>query len=150
MKMKKDRSFLNWLWVLLWMGVIFWFSSQTGETSGKNNAFILQLMSKLGWNMQQLFPGMNVNFIIRKIAHVTEYFILALLMARALDNGSRTRKRVLLLAGLYSVLYAASDEFHQVFVPERGPAVRDVLIDSIGIGLGLLITRIRYWMVTDP
>ena len=81
----------------------------------------------------------RINPPIRKCAHVTEYFLLALsAMVPIFVYGVFGRKWVL-IAALGCVAYAALDEIHQAFVPGRSAAVRDVLIDSIGICGGLLV-----------
>ena len=70
--------------------------------------------------------------ILRKCAHVTEYAVLAFLLRRALSTT---------LAFAAAVAYSVSDELHQTFVRGRHGAMRDVLIDSIGIVIGLLVAR---------
>ena len=98
-----------------------------------------------------LFPHMSedhvfdIVFIIRKCAHLTEYAVLALLVWRALRKPLRKENRPwdwadARFAVLFVALYAASDEFHQLFVPNREGRVTDVLIDTSGgiIGLCLL------------
>ncbi len=70
--------------------------------------------------------------ILRKCAHVTEYAVLAFLLRRALSAP---------WAFAAAVGYAISDEIHQTFVRGRHGAPRDVLIDSIGIVIGLLVAR---------
>ena len=79
------------------------------------------------------------DFIIKKSAHMLGYALLALSYLRAFDGDIRKWKLIWLLA----VLYAASDEFHQSFVPGRGPSVIDVGIDAIGAALGLLWIKKR-------
>lgn len=106
-----------WLPVLLWCGVIFYLSG------------IPNLKTELG----------VLDLILRKIAHITEYAILFLLSRRALESSwYLNNKGVYIAAILFSVMYAVSDEFHQSFVPGRGPAAMDVGIDSFGVLLGLL------------
>ena len=70
--------------------------------------------------------------ILRKCAHVTEYAVLAFLLRRALSTP---------WAFAAAVGYAITDEFHQTFVRGRHGAPRDVLIDSIGIVIGLVVAR---------
>ena len=80
--------------------------------------------------------------VARKCAHVTEYAVLALLLWRALRNVPTLHTKTLLVFGaalLGCALFAASDEFHQTFVKSRTPSVRDVLLDTGGALLGLLI-----------
>ena len=85
-------------------------------------------------------------FATRKGAHAAEYALLAVLIYRALQLSSSedVRKRtwvLTLFAWLLAILYAASDEWHQSFVPSRTAALGDVLIDSTGAALGLLVLR---------
>jgi VanZ like protein len=74
--------------------------------------------------------------LIRKLGHVTEFFVLTLALCRAID-GLRPRGSVFaVLAGAaVSLIYAGSDEFHQSFVDGRNGTPLDVLIDSVGIAL---------------
>ena len=82
--------------------------------------------------------------ILRKGAHIVEYGFLMLLLWRAIfHSGKLSSQMVNFSAGLGSLLYAISDEVHQSFVPTREPAVRDVLIDSIGIILVLWLIHAR-------
>jgi len=79
---------------------------------------------------------------IRKLGHLTEYAILAMLLWRALRGGIRWQMKMSLLflvAALASAIFAASDEFHQSFVPSRTASTNDVMIDICGALIGLLI-----------
>jgi VanZ family protein len=97
-----------------------------------------------------LFPNLpkktvdKIVFEVRKGAHVTEFAILAMLLWRARNRPSRLNFRPwnwseARFAWLLVVLYAATDEFHQTFVPNREGMARDVLIDSAGAALGLIL-----------
>jgi VanZ family protein len=90
------------------------------------------------------------HFLVRKMAHLTEYAILASLVFRALRvtapqrfvrrPGRRWAPALALAIALgISATYAATDEFHQSFVPGRESCVRDVLIDSSGALGGLVL-----------
>ena len=85
----------------------------------------------------------SVVFFVRKCAHLTEYAILGVLILRAFQiksgGGHLWQSRHARLALLIVALYAASDEFHQRFVPSREASVWDVLIDTTGAALGLLL-----------
>ena len=86
----------------------------------------------------------RIVFFIRKCAHATEYAILALLLWRAIRKPVRNDPRPwhwgqALGVVLLVLLYAASDEFHQRFVPGRDASIRDVMIDTSGGILGLLV-----------
>jgi VanZ family protein len=83
-----------------------------------------------------------IQTLIRKVGHVTEYAILAILFWRALRGGEGLRTRNWLVffgAWIACALFAASDEFHQSFVPSRTASVHDVMIDICGALIGLLL-----------
>lgn len=84
--------------------------------------------------------------LIRKLAHVIEFFALFLLLVNALWQEHKplslsANKSTLIIASTVTLLYAIFDEVHQLFVPGRTGSVSDVLIDAIGILLGLLVLR---------
>jgi VanZ family protein len=97
----------------------------------------------------------NVVIAVRKCAHLTEYAILAILVWRAVRKPAwrDTRPWYWSEAGValwMSALYAATDEFHQTFVASREGCLRDVLIDSSGAAIGLLVLyflgrKFRFW-----
>lgn len=101
--------------LLLWMLVIFFFSSLPGS--------------------EYPFDPTLSYYLERKGAHVAEYAILMFLAARfAFALLPRLSfRRILLLAGTFSILYGVSDEWHQSFVPYRGAKLSDVAIDGLGI-----------------
>lgn len=76
-----------------------------------------------------------VDLLVKKGGHATGYALLALVNMRALGWD---RKRWW-LAWLIAVLYSATDEFHQSFVPGRHPTITDVGIDALGAAVGLLL-----------
>jgi len=126
---QRARTLLvRWGPVLLWMGVIFVFSAQ--PTLPRH-------------------PNDTIELLTKKSGHLVEYAMLALLLRRALAAPDKPtfwdQKGFLatLQAGLWpwviAVLYAASDEFHQWFVPGRAARIVDVLIDSVGACLALIL-----------
>lgn len=83
-------------------------------------------------------------FTIRKCAHLSEYAVLALLLWRALRKPAPRDSRPWSwqLAGLTIALvfaYAASDELHQHFIPSRDASARDVMLDTAGATVGILL-----------
>jgi VanZ family protein len=136
------RKYFRWFLVIAWMTVIFMFSSQSGESSNENNRFVVYIFNLLGLDLDKVLGGLS-NFIIRKAAHFTEYFILYLLLYRALMEDYNKRK-ALLVSLLGTFLYACSDEIHQAFVPERGPSFRDVLVDTSGGLLSMVLIYLFY------
>jgi VanZ family protein len=125
---------IRWTVVGLWMGVIFFMSSQSnsGEESGAITQFLIHLVGASPTPDQ----AAEVHHLLRKASHFTEYAVFAMLLAWA--QPSLTLGRTALTWG-FATLYAASDEWHQTFVPNRGPAVTDVMIDSAGALTGLAI-----------
>jgi VanZ family protein len=110
-----------WLPALLWMGLIFFVSSQP--------------------NLPR-HPDERADLILKKASHVVEYGALVILLRRALAKTSQTN----FPAGwafLFSLLYAISDEMHQLFVPGRKGKPLDVAFDALGGVLALLLIRGR-------
>ena len=141
--MLKTRNFaLYWMPVVLWMLMIFGFSSDSH--SFQHSSRILEPL--LRWLFPNLSPDTRdaVVFTARKGVHMAVYAVLALLAWRAWRKPMRHDPRPWswLDAGvalLIAALYAASDELHQTFVPSRDGCVRDVLIDTCGAAAGLFL-----------
>jgi VanZ family protein len=140
---QKIRNFVwYWLPVILWMVLIFGFSSDSASV--QHSSRILEPVLRF------LFPGMapetrnEIVFLARKCAHLTEYAVLALLVWRARRKPLRRDPRPwsgreALVALLVTGFYAATDEYHQTFVPGREGCVRDVIIDTCGAAAGLFL-----------
>ena len=122
------------------MALIFW-----GSTDLMSSHHTSRFMAPF---LRWLFPGISgetveaVQTVIRKGWHFTEYGMLALLVWNALVKPfDRTpaswSARCATRAWLICVLYAASDEFHQAFVPSRGSSVADVGLDAVGAASAL-------------
>ena len=82
-----------------------------------------------------------IHFTLRKLGHFTEYALLAFLLWRALRTSWIGKANGVIAATCFGLaaLFAASDEFHQSFVPTRTPSPRDVLIDCIGAAFAIAI-----------
>lgn len=104
--------------VVLWLLLIFSLSSIPNARINENNS----------WDL-----------IIRKTAHITEYAILFILVANSLKKEGL--KHSILVSFVFTVLYAASDEYHQSFVAGRGPSPMDVVVDTIGASLGFIYLK---------
>ena len=84
-------------------------------------------------------PNFGVwDFLMKKGGHVIGYALLGAAWLRGLANNKDINKSAVILAIVLSALYAASDEFHQSFTPERTPSLSDVGIDTFGATLGAL------------
>ena len=140
-----------WFHILVvgWMIVIFCFSAQQGEGSSDLSkgvsywlAECLNGLLRLGWNENKLFQVASViGYPVRKLAHMTEFGILAVLLIWAANAYAilRKGKRRWLAALGVTFLYAISDEVHQLFVPNRYGCFTDVLIDTAGGAIALLL-----------
>jgi len=106
----------HWLPVLLWMGVIFCLSAQPRTAL-------------------PVAPVRPLDNPLKKLGHVVEYGLLAVLLLRAMRGSwpGRPARRHAVLAFLLSLLYAVSDEFHQFFTPTRNPRPLDLFLDSLGM-----------------
>lgn len=124
------KKILNLFLLVFWLLIIFYFSNQPGNSS-----------SYLSDNLTLLIFNDISNlliFIVRKIAHISEFFILTLLIYNVLKDYVDFKKSCL-FSFVFSVLYSISDELHQLFVVGRECLLRDVFIDAIGIILALII-----------
>lgn len=132
--------------MLGWMLVIFMFSAQTGEKSAKLSGGItervLEVFVKDFAQMpaeQQLSMKDEVGFVVRKLAHYTEYLILGFLLMNLIRTYDTSCRKGFLLSWGLGTLYAFSDELHQIFSEGRSPQLRDVCIDSAGVLTGTLL-----------
>ena len=93
-----------------------------------------------------------MHFLIRKVAHFTEYGILAFLTRRAFITSSVAlfHRRWFQLGLLLVVIYALLDEFHQSFVPSRTASIYDSAIDVAGGLTVLLIIKLYGKRTNDP
>jgi VanZ family protein len=111
--------FRYWLPPVLWMGVIFILSAQPTLPH---------------------HPGALLDLVLKKAGHMMGYGILAFLLWRAFSQGRGALSRSALVAAfVVSVLYAASDEYHQSFVPGRNGTPVDVGLDAVGALVALLV-----------
>ncbi|MFV0440385.1 MAG: VanZ family protein [Lachnospirales bacterium] len=141
MSRNKICIIISWALVILWCLLIFRFSSQVRETSNTLSTGITEIIKNFLESIapNQVFDLENLNHIIRKMAHFCVYLGLGFLLLNAFYvSDMYSFKFILITLGL-CVLYAISDEIHQMFVPGRGPQVKDVFIDSAGSLTGIAI-----------
>lgn len=127
---------------LVWMGVIFYMSNQPAVVSSNQSGEIIKILSNLPiiGNVVNYMVEIDVaQFIIRKCAHMFSYCMLAVLWFMAIYDESKRVRNVVLISFAISVIYACTDEFHQLFIPGRSGEIRDVMVDSIGAMIGLFI-----------
>jgi VanZ family protein len=135
------KPFLKyWLPVLLWLGLIF--IGSTDLMSAEHTSRIIGPI--LRWFNPDVSAETiaRVQFFIRKTGHLSEYAVLAILIWRAFRRGSSWHLKMSILFGLAlfgCAVFAATDEFHQSFVPSRTSSPADVMIDVLGALFGLTI-----------
>lgn len=131
---------------ILWMVLIFYMSSKNGEDSasmsGKLAEVITNFLEKIRNDnlIEQAALMERVEFLIRKLAHMTEYGVLFLWISFAVKNISvktKTNYRYFLSLAI-AFFYACTDEIHQLFVSGRCGSTIDVLIDMAGAVIALL------------
>ena len=135
------KSFLKyWLPLLLWLGVIFLGSTDL-MSAEHTSRFIVPF---LRWLKPGISPETlaSIHFIVRKCAHLGEYAVLALLLLRAAIFTTNLKRSLAILyvsVWVACLFVATTDEFHQTFVASRSALATDIMIDSGGAILGLLI-----------
>lgn len=126
---------------LFWMAVIFSFSARPADESARMSHSVGDWVGRVfvpgyeEWDeaSRQEFAE-DIDYPVRKCAHAGEYAVLGVFLTMALTD----RRRVM-PAAVIGILYAASDEFHQRFVPGRSCQLTDVLLDSAGLLAGIML-----------
>ena len=140
------KRYLLWLAVLGVMAFIFIHSAEDGAQSSKTSGsfvqavltvFVPDFSSLAETARDELISSMQ--FIVRKGAHFTVYLLLGFLSFLAMNTYNVVLKIKTVTALGISLIYAISDEIHQLFVPGRAGQIRDVLIDFSGAACGVLI-----------
>lgn len=131
MSMKKIKYFIP---AIIWMIFIFIMSNQNGTDSSNQSNFIVEIIIKV-----IKIDSHILSFLIRKAAHMSEYAILLALIYYGFNKNNYLH--IYLNSLLITFIYACSDEFHQLFISGRSGQFRDVLIDTSG---GLIMLMIIY------
>lgn len=134
------------LMIIYYSFIIWSFSSHPADISAKESKSITGIIyDKFAVNIEK-FSDMGrdmfvskTDTIIRKCAHFTLFFIFALIISMYVNCFNKEAGVFLLVVFLTGVIFAVSDEVHQLFVPGRGCQMRDVLIDSNGVMAGGII-----------
>lgn len=138
--MNKKRNVIRWIMLLGWMGIIFFMSHQSADVSNSQSEFVIRIFEFLGIRLDSYFGSM-ATLVIRKSAHFAEYAILFLLLYRVLCLYIDKRKaKLYTLLGVF--IYAGLDEIHQYFIPGRAMAFNDVIIDTTGGVMSMIIITI--------
>ena len=130
---------LWWLMTLAWAGEIFYLSTPTFSGSF-SQSFLTQVLDGLHLSVSPDTLDL-LDSILRKLAHLTEYAILGLLLYGCLGrkDGFRWRPRLASWCVVAASAYALTDELHQVFSPGRHPSLIDCGIDAIGAAIAMML-----------
>ncbi len=151
----KDRiRVLFFILLVLWMGVIFFFSAKPAENSTKMSLAVGGVIGKLlipefeEWNeKEQDAFAEKIDFVVRKSAHACEYAVLGILFFINYQCRIRSIKRIAGMSILSVILYAVTDELHQLFVPGRSGQIADVILDSGGGVGGVVLSVLLLYII---
>ena len=131
------------------MVMIFLFSTENAERSDATSGQFSRVVISVIYPDYDSFPAERqktlfneVQFSVRKVAHFTEYMILGLLMRLCLESWFGKRKTLFISSWGTGTIYACTDELHQLITDGRSGQWQDVLIDSSGVLIGVLISNL--------
>lgn len=150
------RKNLYWILAILWMALIFYLSHQPVTESNRISTGITEkIVSMVDIDTGDTRLNMiTFNYLVRKGAHFMAYFILGILTLNGLKGNKIYGFKGIALALFICVLYAMSDEVHQLFVPGRSGQISDVILDSVGaitgIASSIAYSRMRELITNRP
>ena len=138
--------------LLALMTAIFCFSAQEAdESSDLSDGITFKIIAGFFPDFEELSQTeqediiYDTTFYVRKLAHFSLYFMMGVLSFSAIVSYKRIRLLLrYLFSYVFSVLYAVSDEIHQLFVAGRSCELRDVFIESCGVLLALIMIFVIY------
>ena len=143
MKKQTILRIISIIFVLAWMVTVFMLSHQVAEDSSKTSSNFITVIIKLfnkDIGQEQLETIMlKVETIVRKLAHFVLYTLGGMLITIMFINFKEYITKTKIASFLLGATYAITDEIHQLFIPGRSGEIRDVLIDSTGVLLGVFI-----------
>lgn len=129
MKSKKITVIISWAAVAVCMGIIFFLSAQDGSESSDTSGRLMRLIEMLNLPISEAF--------LRNAAHFLEFTGLAVLVFNALYHTCGCKRPF--LSFIITSAYAATDEFHQMFVEGRACTFSDWMTDSLGAASGIIV-----------
>jgi len=132
-----------WIAVILWMFLILSFSSDSADVSARKSGAVLDkvepAIERVEENLKtQIIADGRLHFYVRKNAHMFNYFVLTTLIMLALRASGAKGARLYMAAWLLATAFSMTDEYYQTFIPGRSGEVRDVLVDNVGVVIGLM------------
>ena len=149
--MIKRKKWIAFSLMILWMVLIFYFSAQAAPQSSEQSMGIVKIIKSFAEKVATSAKNLDISFwenverSLRKLAHGFIYFVLGILALNFMINCNVKRKKLMSLG--ICLVYAISDEVHQLFVPGRSGQISDVFVDFTGSILGVLLFSILYFYV---
>lgn len=153
--MRKTKLIISICLILIWIGVIFGFSSKSGDESNAQSKGIIQSVAETAIThsneKNKTINGKYVakktstiaemlNVIVRKSAHASIFCVLSILVMKfILILKGENKFRYYIVGMVICFLYACTDEFHQLYVPGRTGRFTDALIDTLGATIGCVV-----------
>lgn len=153
-KRRQIYRYFSCIPAIITMVVIFQFSAASGvESSGTSSSLLENIFNQIEkiFHIELQFQEKRrllevLETPLRKCAHMAEYMCLALTVILPFHVFGKSGKTLIFGSAAVSILYACTDELHQYFVPGRAGRIIDILIDSvgvwIGIGIGVIILSV--------
>lgn len=143
------KKVIKFILIIFWMGLIFSFSNDSGVVSTKkSDGLIIRVVETImGRELKDSEKEKWVDYLVvpvRKGAHLFVYLVLGLLIISFLKECMIINYKILLLSIFLSFLYACSDEVHQMLVPGRSGQLVDVLLDTFGSSIGIVMYYFIY------
>ncbi|MDR1062209.1 MAG: VanZ family protein [Clostridiales bacterium] len=147
---RRRLALAMWAAVAIWMAAIFVLSADQAAESEEKSGAVLSLLSGLlsGEGVAMGYDPLDVATVIRKSAHMIEYFVLGLLATTAWAAtlkgpiGRAAKGRARRYGAALGIAYAVTDEIHQYFVPGRAAMISDVMLDAVGVFAGAAIAAL--------
>ncbi len=147
------KKVLLWILVFSGMGLIFYFSAQDSVESTKQSRSVINKTNiiekyndKTDSEKEQIM--INIDAKVRKLAHALVFLVLGVLVCFLIKEYTLDIKKILFICFIICLLYACSDELHQIYVPGRSGEITDIIIDSFGLLIGeaiFYLSGIKIW-----
>ena len=122
--------------ILCWMNLVFGFSAQDSDDSSNLSTWVAS------WFTKDVEVQSKIEPYIRKLAHYSEYAIGGTLFFSLIATFKINEFKQIIFAIIMGIIYAITDEIHQLFVPGRSGQIKDVFIDSLGVITGVLVMKL--------
>ena len=135
------KKYLKYIFLILWTGIIFAFSSQVATDSRELSRGVTVKIAEV---IKKVRPNTEINVYlfnrkIRKLAHFFNYMVLGMITTLVLKKKMLGNKKIFLSSILFCILIASLDEYYQNFISGIGARITDIFIDSFGALMGIVL-----------